>query len=454
MDEWYEELDFEENPFSVNPSDFLDCLVGLDDAIEELDYRIRSGSMSFVAGKRGTGRTALLRAMIKRFRGRGRVIYVNAEKFEKKLDIEELLVQRNGFIKGMLMKKKPKKMILLMDNVNELSYRNTERLKHYFDENFLQSVVFTGDGLHEVGFSESLKLRIEGRVIDLPKLTEQQILEIVHKRLGDSKLVPDEVVMELCKRYKNNPKDVLRSLDEVAEFIVSLDEESINIKHLDEVLGEANPKKSKDSPKKNSEDVNDKAKKISNEDSSSDKISDEKETEASEIVEMLEEYGESEDDVNEDKESSSKPEESTSTKKDGENMDIDDDLDDIDAFFDEVEEDLETSSESESNDKKSKKNDSKTDDESVIVSDDVDSDEKVTDEKSNESEDDSEKQDALNKHVLVEEEVSEEKKESDNDDIFDDDFFLDDEEVEKKEDYSEDDVFDEFFEDDDEEEDK
>ncbi len=420
MDEWYEELDFEDNPFSVDPSDYIKNIVGREDIIEELDYRVRSGSIVFLEGPRGSGRTSMLRAIINRFRGRGRVIYVNAEKFEKKLDIEDLLVQRNGLVKGMLLKKKPKRMILLMDNVEELSHRNTERLKHYFDENYLQAVVFTGESFEKAGFSESLKLRIEGRVISIPQMTDQQVVQMVRSRIGDSKLVSDEVVLELGARYKNNPKQILKALDEVAEFVVSLDEEVITSKHVDEVLGAAKSSKAKKkSEKKNPEPA------VEEEPKEADV------TEAEEMVEVLEEY----DDTSTEEESAEEAEKKEAkTAADegelatGEKPAVDNDLDDIDAFFDEVEEEKPVEAEP-------KAEPTTEPAESDVVPD--------------EEEPSKDKQADLDKHVMVEEEDvadKDEKKESD-DNFFDDEFFLD-EENEKKEDYSEDDdIFDEFFDD-------
>jgi MoxR-like ATPase len=173
MEQWYEELDFEENPFSTNPSDFVKNIVGREEVIDELIYRVRAGSMVFLEGEDGMGKTALLRLVIRKFKGKGKVIYVNCDKLEKELNIEELLVMKNGFIQGMLMKKYPRGMILLLDNVSKLSEANTERIKYFFDEGHLKSVIFTGDKFNDAEFSESLKQRI-AKTLKLEKLEEYQ----------------------------------------------------------------------------------------------------------------------------------------------------------------------------------------------------------------------------------------------------------------------------------------
>ena len=61
--EWYEELDFDENPFSVDPRENHDNLIGMEEIIEEIDYRIKSGSMLVIEGSEGTGKTSLTEAL-------------------------------------------------------------------------------------------------------------------------------------------------------------------------------------------------------------------------------------------------------------------------------------------------------------------------------------------------------------------------------------------------------
>ncbi|MFP4117360.1 MAG: AAA family ATPase [Candidatus Woesearchaeota archaeon] len=453
MDEWYEELDFEENPFSVNPSDFLKNLVNREDIIDELDYRIRSGSLVFMEGPRGSGRTSILRAIIKRFRGRGRVIYVNAEKFEKKLDIEELLVKRNGLVKGMFLKKKPKKMILLMDNVDSLSHRNTERLKHYFDENYLQTVVFTGTSFEKAGFSESLKLRIEGRVITIPDMTDNEIIQMVRGRIGDSKLISDEVVLEVARRYDNNPKEILKALDEVAEFVTSLDEEVITLKHIDEVLDtDFSDKTTKSSETSVSREAKGAANTVDDKDSKKSKPEEPEEdnTDADEIVSELETFGDSEESSGPVSPEKSEGEEKAKQGASADNeapVSEEEDLDDIDAFFDEVEEDnIEESKKTQNAASGNKK------EEDVNVDSEDASEEPISKEAQDDEKQVKAKQNDLDKHVMIEEEaVSDKDDQKDVGEVFDDDFFLD-EDDDKNEDHSEDDdIFDEFFEDDEEE---
>ena len=59
--------------------------------------------MLLIEGKTGTGNTGLLKYAIDNFKGEGKVVYVDGNKLNKKLNERDLL--------------KKKGMILLMDNV-------------------------------------------------------------------------------------------------------------------------------------------------------------------------------------------------------------------------------------------------------------------------------------------------------------------------------------------------
>lgn len=212
--EWFEELDFDENPFDTNPTRFSTKLVGVDEIMEELLYRVASGAMVFIEAKDGKGKTSLLWNIIKKHRGKGKVIYVDCEKLEKDLNIEELLTKRFG-LSGRLFRKKPNNMILLLDNVSELSRRNMERIKFFFDEGYILSVVYTGKSYDDVKFSKSLRDRIGRRVVKLPELEPYQAVSLVRNRIGNSEMISDEMIESVFARSGKDPKIMLENLDKM-----------------------------------------------------------------------------------------------------------------------------------------------------------------------------------------------------------------------------------------------
>jgi ABC-type cobalamin/Fe3+-siderophores transport system ATPase subunit len=235
MEQWYEELDFEENPFSTNPSDFVKKMVGREEVLDELSYRVRSGSMVFVEGAEGVGKTILLRNIIRLFRGKGKVIFVDCSKLKEDLNIEKLLINKNGLLNGSILKKYPKNMILLLDNVTELSNVNTERLKFFFDEGNLRSIIFAGSSYDNAKFSDSLRQRI-AKVIKLDNLEEYQILDMVRSRIGNINFFSDEVIEKIAELSKYNPKKTLLNCEEVAEYVIEKDEDVVTMAHVDKVL--------------------------------------------------------------------------------------------------------------------------------------------------------------------------------------------------------------------------
>ncbi len=388
MEEWYEELDFEENPFSTNPSDFVKNIVGRDEIIDDLIYRVRAGSLVFLEGEEGSGKSALLRVLIRKFRGKGRVIYVNCEKLEADLNIEDLLVQRNGFIKGMIMKKTPKNMILLLDNVPKLSHKNMERIKYYFDENFLKTVVFTGESFKDVGFSKSLIQRIEGRVITIPPLESYQAVDLVRERIGDIKFISDELIEQIAEATNYNPKRLLKALEEISEYVVSIDEDTVDAKHVEQVLG----------------------KKLSKKDDSSLKPGDTDETNSASIEESVEEEIETKDDA---KKTVEEETEDVPSEEKGSNF--------ASTKTSEKSNDESKVSEPKKKDDASKKKDSKEQmSEDAETSDDSESVEEVS-------------EDVIKKPIIAEETEESKAKESadDDDDFFADDFFDEDEDTKK-----------------------
>ncbi|MCK4521444.1 MAG: DUF815 domain-containing protein [Nanoarchaeota archaeon] len=205
--EWFEELEFENNPFNLNPLETDFGFIGRDKEAKELLYRIISGNMLLVEGKAGTGKTALLKYAIDNFKGKGRVIYVNANKLNKRLNISNLL------------KKKPKGMILLMDNVQYLSKKNNERIKYYYDQDYIKSVVFTTTDYSLVNFTNAVKNRIGRNIIKLKNISQNNTLKTAKERLNNNKILPDDVLKQLYKD-SNNIKEFLINCDLLCGYLV------------------------------------------------------------------------------------------------------------------------------------------------------------------------------------------------------------------------------------------
>jgi chromosomal replication initiation ATPase DnaA len=221
--EWYEELDMDENPFETDSLDSDFEIIGKDKECDEVIYKISSGNLLVIEGPEGSGKTALLKHAIDNFKGKGKVIYVDANKLSKRLDINELI------------RKKPKGMILLMDNIDYISQKNNEKLKYYYDEDKIRAVVFTTKDYSKVNFSEAIKNRIGNSIIKLTNPEVEQAIEIIYDRLqNNSEILPENVLKKLFSNSKNL-KLFFQECDTLCEYLVDNDKDKATLKDLDNI---------------------------------------------------------------------------------------------------------------------------------------------------------------------------------------------------------------------------
>ncbi len=219
MKSWYEKIGLEKNPFEIDPlNDVARTLFDRDKESKEVVYRIVSQNMLFIEGAKGSGKTALLKHAIDNFKGKGKVIYVDSNAVNKKLNIEEVL---SGAKKLNPTKERyPKDMILLLDNVEELSKLNNERIKYLFDQNYLKSVIFTGKNYESAEFTDSVRSRIGKRVIKLNPLSEDTAAEMIKDRLGEknSGLLSDSTIKDIYSHSNGDLKKFLMDTYLVCEL--------------------------------------------------------------------------------------------------------------------------------------------------------------------------------------------------------------------------------------------
>ena len=200
--EWYEELDFDENPLKNETK----C-IGNDDVLKEAYYSIISGNILVLEGEEGSGKSKVLREVIRTFGGHGRIAYVQCKNLSKELNIEDVLVKKNGIL-GMLFKRYPTNMILLLDDVEELSAKNMERMKYFFESNHLKAVIISTKNFEKLHLSESVKQRIR-KVVKLRPLSEFEAVQLFRDKVGDSHL-SDRIIKVI---YQNSGKNIQKFLN-------------------------------------------------------------------------------------------------------------------------------------------------------------------------------------------------------------------------------------------------
>ena len=236
-DQWFEKMGFSENPFEINPlKEESRPLFDRQKQAEEVIYRIKSNNMLFIEGSKGKGKTALLRHAIDNFKGKGKVIYLDSKSLNKKLNIEMVLV---GAKKMDVSKEKyPKNMILLLDNVEELSPRNNERIKYFFDQNYIQSVIFTGNNYKQANFSPSIESRIGKRIIKLSSLSQNGAVDMILERLGtlNEGMVDEDTIKYIYQKSKGDLKKFLINCYKVFDLTIKSNKTNVTNDIIDLAL--------------------------------------------------------------------------------------------------------------------------------------------------------------------------------------------------------------------------
>ncbi len=220
---WFKKFGFRKNPFDVNTLKTKFKIIGREFEAKEIIYRIASGSMLLIEGKSGFGKTALLKHAIDNFKGKGKVVYVDASSLNKRLDIAKLIY------------KKPKGMIILLDNVQYLSKKNNDKIKYYYDQDRIKSVVFTTNSYELVNFSDSIIDRIGNNVIKLKNLSQSYVVELARGRLAGFDIISDTILKKIYSNAKNI-KEFLLMCNSLGEYLADEGKQTANLydlKHID-----------------------------------------------------------------------------------------------------------------------------------------------------------------------------------------------------------------------------
>lgn len=230
---WYKEYGFHGNPFSIKPGAFHYKVIGYD--LEEVFEKIDKGQVIFIEGKYGQGKTTTLKHIISRFGGRKEVMYYNCNRMDDYLYVEKLLNGRFGMI-GRLLNRSPKNMIVLLDEVEKLSSEDQKDILQNYSQGSIKSIIFFGPNFEAVGFTPELQKLMVNNVIQLTPLTDEEAILLVRERIGDLKLLPDDIIKEVFEHAQRNPRIMLESLEDLCRLTTENHEEEVTRDHLAEVL--------------------------------------------------------------------------------------------------------------------------------------------------------------------------------------------------------------------------
>jgi len=250
---WYRKIGFYNNPFSIKPAPYDFRVIGQEEIMDELTYKIPAGTMSFIEGPLGTGKSTIIKHLIHKFKGKGQVIFFSCNRIDNELNVEEMLMNKYGFW-GRMMGKHPKNMILLLDEAQELTPENTERIKYFFDAGNVKSVVFVGTDYNKVNLHESIKERIgQDGVLKVKQLSEDESVTLIRSRIGSMNILSDDLIKKLFKLATRNPRRLLQRCDKACRTVIESGDREFTEEHFKKLYGDVKEEKKEEkkaAPKK------------------------------------------------------------------------------------------------------------------------------------------------------------------------------------------------------------
>ena len=225
---WYEKHGYADNPFDCKSLSVIEKTAGLGKSAADVIYNVEAGNMALIEGKESAGRKLILSAVIEKFRGEKKVIRFDCSK--EPVDVKKLMQNRHGII-GRIFNLTPKGMILLLDNFRELETRELQRVKYYFDNNYLHAIVFAGDG---AVLPLNISDRIGGRVIMLKEMTSKDCAELVRDVLGNLKFLQPSLIDRIRKKSAG-VESFMENCGRVCAAATEDGSETVEEKHLEAV---------------------------------------------------------------------------------------------------------------------------------------------------------------------------------------------------------------------------
>jgi len=237
MDLWFRQLGFYNNPFSIKPGVFHDEIFGNKELVDSALEKVKEGSVVFISGDFGSGKTSVLKRIIKRFGGKKQVVYYSCNRTENEIDFEELLKGKYGFF-GRLFGKRSSNMILLLDEAQDLSKDDSLALVGCFNNSDFKSIILVSKDYKLNGIAEDLKNLIGDNIVRLGDLTEDEAIDMIRRRIGYIKILSDDVVKYIFEKVDKNPRKMLGLCEDVCRHAVNNCETETTTEHVDLVLRE------------------------------------------------------------------------------------------------------------------------------------------------------------------------------------------------------------------------
>lgn len=233
---WYKKYGWKENPFSVKPNSEL---VGIGKEKKKILDFVDSGTICFLTGQAGTGKSSLLK-WIQHNVKKQTPVYIDGEHMCGELfDLGEYLKQHKSLWESVLGYEYPKSVVVLLDEAHATEDRVKKALKLYWDHDYIKSLVIT-QIKPLTNFTSSVKNRIGNRMIRLDKLDKKNIHDLIGLRTKGKNPFTKEAVNLIAKKSDYIPRRFLENCEAVC---IAADKKRIEVSDVQEVLGKKDKKR-------------------------------------------------------------------------------------------------------------------------------------------------------------------------------------------------------------------
>ena len=234
MEPWYRQLGFYHNPFSIKPLSYHNEIYGYD--LDSIQKKIAEGNVLFLEGEYGRGKTSILKKIINQFGGRRNLIYYSCNRLEGQLDLDQLLKGAGSFLRR-LIGNNSKDAIFLLDEVQDLSVEDGERIARLYNDKQIKSIILVSHDYQDVKFGKELSALIEGNVIRLNEISDQEAIRIVRGRIGNIRLLSEATITDIFDISQRNPRQLLKNCEKVCRYAVEQGARIVGAEHVRKVLG-------------------------------------------------------------------------------------------------------------------------------------------------------------------------------------------------------------------------
>lgn len=222
---WYSEFGFIQNPLDVRPNPDL---VGLEKQEKQLINHISKEEICFLNGLTGSGKSSLLLKLQKHLKGH-KFIYLDAQELPQNFDIEYEIRNRRSFFDRLVLKNYPrKKPVLIIDEFQATDPNLVLQARASWEnpvQRKVKAIVVAQISKTLKNVTQSFKERLGSRVVYLKPLDEEEMIEILARRLKIPRKrknlvdkISDDALSFIVKCSGNNPRRMLEYVDELFEF--------------------------------------------------------------------------------------------------------------------------------------------------------------------------------------------------------------------------------------------